>query len=533
MSKELQYTLTDQIRGVNVVREVGMLVAAGAFPGSGKQASDRDVQAESRSAWDALEQAGYVDRDGPSSFALTVAGVSNLRSVVVLKEPRRVCDPRPGLAICDRTSFEMMLALRDAQWEWKAFPPKKQDRDALTYKVGDPLIWYSMSNSPNKLYLQCLLQAEDLQLQGIEEIPHYSSKPAQVYGGILRGIRPAGHHQVALGNDVEGEEPLPRCDDEQLADLSEEGMSEIDIEDELERIFDEAVTPDDGHAAPDGGSATPVAGSPVADGSATPVAGPPVAGGSASPLVGSPVDDDDMFGDGLIGDIGGPPPPAALPIPPPPPLRPGGQAGHVAGVREQWGCFRISHLAKNPSRQFGAFEASCPFHRRNRMTGCKKMCRLTSEDPAHIELGKMVIKNWCSMAQGFDRQRHHMVQPLEWDMLPASAVIESRCVDRGPDEDVLDDEDLDDIQGIAGGGAPPPSPDGAAGRGRQRGRGGRGRGARGRAGRGRGMAASGSGGPVEPADGGGPQVDSDSVSDDAGDSGDAASSSSSSDSDSD
>ena len=155
-----------------------------------------------------------------------------------------------------------------------------------------------------------------------------------------------------------------------------------------------------------------------------------------------------------------------------------------------WGPFRITpkQPLKSSGRRFGGFEASCPFHRKNAKTGCKKYLQLRSNTEHEKDACLRALRAWCNAALLYDRQRNHLQHFTSIDHAPSDDLVRANQIADGPSVRPETDEDLD----IEHGAVPPapkvkakakgkvkarPKPKG--GRGRARGRGGGGSGRRG------------------------------------------------------
>ena len=82
--------------------------------------------------------------------------------------------------------MELALALEEQGWRWEALPRNVAAESSLhTLRV-----WYSLSHAVNKLYMLCLLQADELFAQAVEFIPHYCKRCKEVYTQLLKGQQP-------------------------------------------------------------------------------------------------------------------------------------------------------------------------------------------------------------------------------------------------------------------------------------------------------------------------------------------------------
>ncbi len=153
------------------------------------------------------------------------------------------------------------------------------------------------------------------------------------------------------------------------------------------------------------------------------------------------------------------PPPAPPPVEPPPALPPAvhdaildaaGVGDPVADLEAvlrygSWGVFRFT--PKQPGGQgglFGGYQASCPFHRKNISTGCKRFLRCPSGDAHDRRIVLRQLMWWCSQAQDFDRQRKHLVQTLPLDEVPSYAHLSAlKVTERPPPGSIKTDVELD------------------------------------------------------------------------------------------
>ena len=71
--------------------------------------------------------------------------------------------------------------------------------------------------------------------------------------------------------------------------------------------------------------------------------------------------------------------------------------------RGRWGVFRIT--PRPDLGEFGAYQASCPFHARSEKTGCKKHISILGPTPKDSKLALRRACLWCAKAPSFSRQR--------------------------------------------------------------------------------------------------------------------------------
>jgi hypothetical protein len=172
-----------------------------------------------------------------------------------LGDPQPALAMRDGIALEDRTSWELFLKLLDAEWSWGAWRNPRtcsKNPSPLGYAPGDPKkIW-----SPNVSrvvicphYLRALLCAEELCLR-LEYVPH--GRPSHHYKQILDGgdLPPAPVGRGALCDqlrpDLESLEPdskKPRIGDDW--DWEEQIEEELDqeVQEELEAAVEAGFPP--------------------------------------------------------------------------------------------------------------------------------------------------------------------------------------------------------------------------------------------------------------------------------------------------
>ena len=108
----------------------------------------------------------------------------------------------------------------------------------------------------------------------------------------------------------------------------------------------------------------------------------------------------------------------------------------------RWGAFRFTPKGSPNTEGFG-WEASCPFHRKNDSTGCKKSLSVavagSSDRAIHA------LKYWCTAALDVDRQWKHLNAVDIHGELPGEALIEAKIIhaDAKPSVHVVPDSQLD------------------------------------------------------------------------------------------
>lgn len=140
---------------------------------------------------EAMEAAGHTCRcrSHGNGWQLTLQGVASLQVArPLLWPPKSLTAPRPGTAIKDSTSYELLTMLKDQGWERRQLPSaraKQLEVVPYSYPDGDKDI-FTAGLAVGRQYLQCLLNAAILcSSHGITEIPH--GMPEQVYIDLASG----------------------------------------------------------------------------------------------------------------------------------------------------------------------------------------------------------------------------------------------------------------------------------------------------------------------------------------------------------
>lgn len=68
--------------------------------------------------------------------------------------------------------------------------------------------------------------------------------------------------------------------------------------------------------------------------------------------------------------------------------------------------------------QFGGWEASCPYHRKNNQTGCRKWFGISGPTFAERRSAAAAAMLWCSKARLFDRQCLHLAYQPDYNSAP-------------------------------------------------------------------------------------------------------------------
>ena len=106
-----------------------------------------------------------------------------------------------------------------------------------------------------------------------------------------------------------------------------------------------------------------------------------------------------------------------------------------------WGCFSFS--LKLDTR-YGSYEVSCPWHRKNSRTGCKKLFSVKTAGDEGLRSALWKARWWASQAREFELQAEHMFGAnLCEEEMPSAEEIEARRIDERPSrQNILTDIDI-------------------------------------------------------------------------------------------
>ncbi|CAE7233185.1 unnamed protein product [Symbiodinium sp. KB8] len=436
---------------------------------------------------------GVLQRSPFGGYALLRQDLSKLTLHWKIKDPEPVCAARSHLALEDHTAYELLLKLEGLGFTWRQWPSSQKQRQlALPYSPGKDKLWYSTRAMPPQAYFLALVKAEDIVAAGVHtEIPH--GRDRKVYEAILAGeplpvqmVR--GRKRAAIMDaDAELPLPLPALPDKPRRQRQRreptEAIAARDGDNAAEESCDDAMGAVAAVAADDVGHATDVVDHASNSGSAAgtddlnerllalfedapceedPAAAEPdqVPAASLGSDVG--VERREVVGPGALNASG-----SSSPAPPAPPVpaqaaaearvirrRPRAEAeaegdeGGLVSVRRllsssRWGVFRIT--PKQPKSKgggtYGGYEGTCPFHKKNELTSCKKFCGIRGPEESDRDLAFRQVLYWCCQARDFSRQRDHLRATLH--PTPAMPILISRRIDDPPAGEVKNDDELD------------------------------------------------------------------------------------------
>ena len=408
---------------------------------------------------------GYLESNRMGGFAVGKSGLAKLTLHWKVKDPQPLCSVRAGLAIEDLTAYELVLKLEEEGFSWCRLPPAAKRQLALPYAPGREKVWYSTHALPPLAYFQALLQAEEIITAGVHaEIAH--GKDKKFYLAVLAGesveCRTRHPKRRAL-LDADADLPLPCPAQQARSKQRRRGLPAAP--ESLPAGFDAPGSPD---SQPDSvmqellqyfDSSEPeenkVEGGAVVEGGIgdflaapdTPEAPTPPPGRDAPPAPSSPQPPNSEVVPGGVEGVAG--------------HREGGHAGadaerddlvHVQRMlsSSRWGVCRLT--PKQPGSKgggrYGGFEGTCPFHKRNNVTGCKKYVSIKGPGDEPRDKAFRQVLYWCCQAHDVSRQREHLRVPLE--PVPDMAVLQARKITSGPAGPVKSDIELDAEEAAAG-----------------------------------------------------------------------------------
>ena len=124
---------------------------------------------------------------------------------------------------------------------------------------------------------------------------------------------------------------------------------------------------------------------------------------------------------------------------------------HSLGMKmsnKSWGVFRFTAIPPGRRAKFGAYQASCPFHKLNAKTGCVKTNNFVGPTYNDRKQSLTQLMYWCGRAREFNRQWKHRTCDIV--MVPPLADIRKMIIEVRPvgvkTDDVLDAEEYADSE---------------------------------------------------------------------------------------
>eukprot|EP00971_Amphidinium_carterae_P069605 1377556-Amphidinium_carterae.1 len=415
---ELHYSFNTEIAPTDVEKKeldhlLQALVAAAAFPSQNQflQWHEDDIYVEH------FKEKGLLTchPSNPSQVQLTYTGMASLQAWQHVHPPIpfQVTAAEKPLPEC--SGLQLLLRLDAKGWKAEQAPKSRKLREVLRYKCvgeapGEPgedeslieRVWYYGRERIHRNYLLCLLSASDLHAQfGLEAVPH--CRPDYVYAQLLEGValanvRPLGKRvRLVADGEVEDPDAAPMIVGEAAGlhlepmIVGEPGGLDL-VEPEEEDLSDHLALSE---TSSEGDGDVPMA-----------------------------------AGDGV----------AAAPMPLP------AVAAPPVAAPGKWGAFTINFAPTKSA--FGSFEVSCPYHRKNAVTGCKKVFRCASASDSDTSQALQLAKWWAVQANRHERQSQHLYL-ADTIAPPSFEALEGLCLHVKPDGKVRTDEELNEAEAEA------------------------------------------------------------------------------------
>ena len=348
---------------------------------------------------------------------LTGVGLSSLQLVQKMSNPRPLCEPALGFelkALGDMSNFEMLTLLDQRGWQWRPLPHKSR-REGLAVqfhsgavKDGDRIFYGGFKHMYISTLVTCEREPKKFTDLGHTSVLHFQQD--RYYDRLLRGQGPLQLDAVA--DDIDsGNSSDAVLDDEELLALARDlGLGHGEEEAELSE--------EDAGDAAEGALAPAPAPQPQAP--AMLAAAPPASAAQPPPL-GQPFATGFESRQALEKYV----------------------AGHTGldiddKGKLRWGAFQFTY------KEDGSWQATCPWHKRSKITVCKKTRHAGTTNISHFESIRY-LKSWCVTARLYDRQRTHLAAPLDMDSVPPHEVLDAKPEKhQRPSRPPVDDRQLDD-----------------------------------------------------------------------------------------
>ena len=97
----------------------------------------------------------------------------------------------------------------------------------------------------------------------------------------------------------------------------------------------------------------------------------------------------------------------------------------------RWGVFSFSLKQAKGTLRFGGYEVTCPFHKKNSRTLCKKFIALEGREPCHLRMALTTARFWASEAPKHTLQWSH-VRRVDLLNIPPEEEVERRVIVERP-----------------------------------------------------------------------------------------------------
>ena len=449
------FTIEGSMCDMKAAEAVTALVSAGALASQGCDRGRQylvvdgtETTVEQREIYRGLQEEGYTERGddapGGEQWALSAAGVANLKMVNCMSNPQRLFVPphtRPALkdAAATATVNELISMLEAEGWTWRSLPMRLENRQALAFRLADeePIKHWCTKKGvrTHASYLACLLHAPEV-LGSVGQTTLEHGKGADYYARLLKGKSARPRRAALLDDGAAADEDMGILGVGSGADSIDEpdscdSLSHLTemLEDVLEDMLDEEQEQEARDR--DSGAETPVA-------AETPLAFSEVASPQASSEAGMAVDADYDAE-----------PRAEPELVPGEPDVPDAEVKAGASIRRyqlacdtpknlnfNWGAFRMT-LKKKKIAGGGfswSWQCACPYHKKGPDSGCKKTLGMrfdTAVDAKErwdeeCDATLLALKHWGNQALTKTTQDGHIWIDVIHDLAPPAAVVEAQ-----------------------------------------------------------------------------------------------------------
>ncbi len=390
---------------------------------------------------------GWVIGSEEHGWRLAKAGLQQLRVCQSLDRPQPLCNSDPSQPLQDKTNWELLQQLLHKGWCWQKLPPKKRG-DLEPYALGAHRFWYTSGDTVRKEYLLCLLQSDELlHVEGDREAVRviHHAMPVAYYQKIL-ALEFDGAYMIAdskvNAEKIVGPRAMPMLADEGFvwAPLELPGGSDLRPA-QLPRRRRKRKTPPSPAPSSDTEALLALDFGLVADPGEW-------ASGSGGDSAEDPLNDDDCNHDATMNELHEE---VAAPVraveaasserdeqeAAPNPSSSSRGPDHEPIAREvqpetlvAWGAgdqkFRITWRKPSHTCKFGAWQGTCPYHRKSASAKCTKGLNVSDDSAESRERCLRMVQHWLLCANQFEMAAAHGAFNPRFDETPPAEVLLAR-----------------------------------------------------------------------------------------------------------
>lgn len=393
---------------------------------------------------------GWVIGSEEHGWRLAKAGLQQLRVCQSLDRPQPLCNPDPSQPLQDKTNWELLQQLLHKGWLWQKLPQKK--RGILEpYALGGHRFWYTSGDTVRKEYLLCLLQSDSLlevEDREVVRVIHHAM-PVAYYQKIL-ALEFDGAYMIAdsktnaeTAEKIVGPREMPMIADEGIAWAPSElpGGSDRDLRPaQPPRRRRKRKAPPSQAPSSDTEALLAIDFDLVSD------PGDWASGSGGDSSEDRPNADDSNHDASMNGPNGDAAPVRAVEAAPsepaeeeaaPNPSSSSRGPDHEPIAREvqpetlvAWGAgeqtFRITWRKPSHACKFGAWQGTCPYHKKSATAKCTKGVNVSDDSAESRERCLRMVQHWLLCANKFNRASAHGAFNPRFDETPPAEVLLSR-----------------------------------------------------------------------------------------------------------